>query len=305
MELSFIEAEKMGLKVEDLFLISFSKIDYYVTFLQKKYDSKGVNHLKDYLLCIVSKILDMWESLFLIYSNNKDYVSCCTLFRSIADNIAIIYLIYLNKNKEEMYFRHYLFILDGVCTRLKALSDYKQIRYNGAIKEEEFIMLKNQCNTIYKSDLEVKNYIEKILSSSPINKHTEPINKIIANKNWKYKNLISLTDNQMKWNELYNLYDDSRVPKIIEFMSSFVHGLSISNIEQVKDNGLFQPLFEISLFMLKKVFNAINIIFCVDIDQLDLDRKYHVANFSAIWDMTSDNYHKSLLDRVSNILNKN
>lgn len=75
MRLSNPEAEKMGWSYEDVYLYAFSELDYITTELQKRHNNDGINDISSYLLRFVKKMLDTWESIFLIYSNNQDYVS--------------------------------------------------------------------------------------------------------------------------------------------------------------------------------------------------------------------------------------
>lgn len=83
MRISYPEAERMGWGYEDVYLFAFSKLDFLTMELQKLHNSDGVNDISSYVLRLVRKMLETWESIFLIYSHNQDYVSVCTLSRTI------------------------------------------------------------------------------------------------------------------------------------------------------------------------------------------------------------------------------
>ena len=189
MRISYPEAERMGWNYEDVYLFAFSELDYLTTELQKLYNNDGINDIPSYVLRLVKKMLETWESIFLIYSHNRDYVSACTLCRNIIDNLATIYHIYMNSNEDEKVFKHYLYVLDGILCRYKDYPDYNQIVNNGRIKEDEFIALVAQVRDTNKSDMIAKEFIIKELKRSPLYNNDKIVNQIIENANWKYKSL--------------------------------------------------------------------------------------------------------------------
>jgi hypothetical protein len=92
MKISYLEAEKRGWSYEDVYVVTFSELDYYVKELLKLYPIGTINKIPEYALQIFKKMLDMWESIHIVYSHNQDYVSICTLCRSILDNLVVIVL---------------------------------------------------------------------------------------------------------------------------------------------------------------------------------------------------------------------
>lgn len=55
MKISFPEVEKIEWSNEDNFIFAFSRLDYFTTELQKKYNSNNINDLLSYVLRIIKK----------------------------------------------------------------------------------------------------------------------------------------------------------------------------------------------------------------------------------------------------------
>lgn len=62
MRISYPEAERMGWNYEDVYLFAFSELDYLTTELQKLYNNDGINDIPSYVLRLVKKMLETWES---------------------------------------------------------------------------------------------------------------------------------------------------------------------------------------------------------------------------------------------------
>ena len=112
MRISYPEAERMGWNYEDVYLFAFSELDYLTTELQKLYNNDGINDIPSYVLRLVKKMLETWESIFLIYSHNRDYVSACTLCRNIIDNLATIYHVKMKRCSNIIYMFWMEFFVD-------------------------------------------------------------------------------------------------------------------------------------------------------------------------------------------------
>ena len=290
MKISFPEVEKIEWSNEDNFIFAFSRLDYFTTELQKKYNSNNINDLLSYVLRIIKKMLDTWESIFLIYSHNRDYVSACTLCRNIIDNLVIIYHIYMDSNEDEKLFKHYLYILDGILCRHKDYPDYKQLVNNGRISENEFAALIAQVKETDKSDMLAKEFIIQKLKINPLYQDNQVISDIINNGNWKYKSLnISYKKgkkNQYSWNVLYKkLNSNSSFSAYASYLSVFVHGLSISNIDC---DSLFESILGLSTINLNLTYSAIKEIYKEDIELYNIDFKQSETMKSFIYSTNSE-----------------
>ncbi len=235
-------------------------------------------------------MLDTWESIFLIYSHNRDYVSACTLCRNIIDNLVIIYHIYMDSNEDEKLFKHYLYILDGILCRHKDYPDYKQLVNNGRISENEFAALIAQVKETDKSDMLAKEFIIQKLKINPLYQDNQVISDIINNGNWKYKSLnISYKKgkkNQYSWNALYKkLNSNSSFSAYASYLSVFVHGLSISNIDC---DSLFESILGLSTINLNLTYSAIKEIYKEDIELYNIDFKQSETMKSFIYSTNSE-----------------
>lgn len=277
MRIFYPEAERMGWGYEDVYLFAFSKLDFLTMELQKLHNSDGVNDILSYVLRLVRKMLETWESIFLIYSHNQDYVSVCTLSRTIIDNLAIIYHIYMNSDEEERTFKHYLYVLDGILCRCKGSSDYIEMVNDGRFEEDEFIAFTAQVRDIDDSDVIAKNFIIQQLKSSSLYRNDKIVNGIIEYGNWRYKSLNpseTKGKNQLNWGSLYEKVDSNRnFSTYASYLSVFVHGLSISNFDLGKSDGLFEPILSLSIVNLDLASKAVEQIYGEDIDHYNIDFK--------------------------------
>lgn len=269
MNISYLEAEKRGWTYEDVFIVTFSELDYYVKELLKVYPNGAINNIPEYALQIFKKMLNMWESMHILYSHNHDYVTCCILCRSILDNIAIIYHIYLESDFTEMYLKHYLYILDGINARLKIMEE--ETIYDGSIKHDDYLALQKHRLEIKESDKIAQKFILKELTSLEIVNSS-----IIENANWRYKTLNpdSLKDNKISWKALYQKIDSRPFfKKLMNDLSVYVHGLSLSNIGYKKEDETFEPLFSLSIESMNATIKAFKLIYKEEINKLNLDFK--------------------------------
>lgn len=297
MKISFPEAEKMGWSYEEVYIFAFSELDYLTTELQKLHNSDGINDLLSYILRLIKKMLDTWRTIFLIYSDNYDYVSSCILCRNIVDNLATIYHIYMDSNEDEKWFKHYLYVLDGILCRYKDYPDCDQLVNNGRISENEFAALIAQVEETNKSDMLAKEFIIQQLKTNPLYQDNQVISDIINNGNWRYKSLnISYKKgekNQYSWNALYKkLNPNPYFSAYASYLSVFVHGLSISNINLDDYDGLFEPILSLSIINMNLTSTAIKKIYKEDIELYNIDFKQSETMKSFIYSTSSEYLQK-------------
>lgn len=238
-------------------------------------------------------MLDTWKTIFLIYSDNHDYVSSCILSRNIVDNLATIYHIYMNPNENEKLFKHYLYVLDGILCRHKDYPDYNKLVNNGRIPENEFAALIAQVKETNESDMLAKEFIIQQLKTNPLYQDNQVINDIINNSNWRYKSLnISYKrgeKNQYSWKALYKKLNPNPYFSVYaSYLSVFVHGLSISNINLDNCDGLFEPILSLSIINMNLTYTAIMKIYIKDIEQYNIDFKKSEAMKSFIYSISSE-----------------
>lgn len=303
MKLSYPEAERMGFDYEDVYLLAFSELDYVVSELQRVHNNDGINDIPSYILNFIKKMLETWESIFLIYSHNQDYVSVYTLCRTIVDNLATIYHIYMTPNKDEKEFRHYLYVLDGINNRLKYSKEPSEIINDGRITDAEFSALMAQIEDTLAADKAVRNFILTQLKNSPLYQNNEILNNIIQSANWRYESLTSFSKksgrkNQLSWNFLYSKIGSNSVfANFISYLSVFVHGLSISNIKLRKDAELFEPMLSLSIATLDMTLKAVKCIYKEDLEHYNIDIKNSPIGIALLQSVSTE-YLKGLADKI-------
>lgn len=183
----------------------------------------------------------------------------------------------MNSDEEERTFKHYLYVLDGILCRCKRSSYYIKKVNDGRLEEDEFIAFTAQIKDIDDSDIIAKNFIIQQLKSSSLYRNDKIINRIIEYGNWRYESLNPSEKkgkNQLNWGSLYEKVDSNRnFSTYASYLSVFVHGLSISNFDLGKSDGLFEPILSLSIINLDLASKAVEQIYGEDIDHYNIDFK--------------------------------
>lgn len=194
----------------------------------------------------------------------NDYNSCCTLARSIADSISALKLIYESNDPDEITFRHYLYILDGISQRLKLLP--KSIINNGRITDKECEQLKNQCDKARRNSEDVISYCTSaLLKHKYATKYPLFTKQAIQTKAWKYKN-FELTNRGnivgLSWKEMYAQLDsrESIISMYSNYFSQFVHGLSISCLPCINDEDNLDSIASVGVCLQGLVKKRIEVV---------------------------------------------
>lgn len=263
--------DELGLEQEDLFSFSFHELKYIISELSKYYNSNNVNDMDSYLVKFVSKMLNAWQSIYLIANNNKDLSSLFALTRMLVDNFAVINLIYQEpNNKEEQKIRYLLYLLDGVKTRNKNIINRETKFDPEYITKEDYEKLQLQCKKTITNDESAIDYILINLKNTLVHQ------TIIDNSDWKYKNVKekSHQNNRYKWCELYNMfYDKSTSIMINTYSSQFIHGLSISNMMYEENISDFSLIIGIGITLMSKTKELIQNYFSKEIGLYNIDFK--------------------------------
>lgn len=230
-------------------------LDYEVERLSYRYSSNAIDNIKGYIVTFLSRLTKSLHTLIYIIEERKDYVVANSIIRMLADNVATLQLIYGSNDINELFFRHYLYVLDGCKTRFNVLP--KSINKNEKITESEYNALKNQIEEARNNCKEAMDTIHNILKEHPYHKiHPEAFSRIEADKNWKYKELSTKEKkkNEYSWKDMYLLLDEKKsMASFFSYLSQYVHGLSISNI--IIDNNIesFEPIIGIGIFLTGKI----------------------------------------------------
>lgn len=242
--------DNVGMDSEALFLYAYSELDYYTDELIKLVpeDSFSLNYN---LLKTIRKMLDIWQSIFLINENNQDFTSILCLLRTIVDHYAFINLLFVETiDLNEREIRLLLYLLDGLRTRRKSLSKSSSKFDPKITSEGEFYLIANQCRSTLESDIiaekDIKVRIKK-LSNGAIN------NNLIKHSYWQFINITN--DTKFKWSELYDMLPINKdmADVFSNYLSQFIHGLGLSNIQYYNNQNCIGFTLSISTVILDKI----------------------------------------------------
>jgi hypothetical protein len=210
---------------------------------------------------IILKTVQNFNTLYNICCTGKDYSAGCTISRTIADNVAVLNLVYFPTDEEEREYRHYLYLLDGLRIRANLLAD--NATNNGHITDSVYEALCTQIKEAREDTNKVIAFCEDKLSKHRYaSTYTHFHNLVVKNAVWQFKEVgkIGKKDvSKYKWEELYERLDNR--PTIVsmysKFLSQFVHGLSVSNIvgQCVFEN--FEAIMAVAVTLQGQILNEL------------------------------------------------
>ena len=263
--ISIPEFDEAGLTYEECFRMILVFIKHEVFHLKNIHSSDCIDDLAAYPLQIASRVLKTAYTLHSIIERDKDYIVANAVVRIIADSIATLYLIY-QSDRDKIILRHYLYIMDGVCNRLKNLS--QRMEYDKRINEAEFRVLEEQVTESKRNYEGAYQHCILQMHSLPLydgNKYA--IDNLIKNCNWKFKTISSSSNNknQYNWKDMYKILNMNCDPGLFSFLGEFVHDLSTSNMVFETDRVFFEPIYGISIALLGRLNDFINAYYEMDI----------------------------------------
>ena len=238
--------------------------------------------IKSYPLKIIDKLTTMLTTLWKVINKDKDFYVANVVIRSIADNVALLFLIYNKDEGEIRILRHYLFLLDGIRSRLANLiipiknDDITEEEYQKLVKQQEdFKSMLNGCK---------KYIIECITSLNIYNTNKLGIDMLMKNKkgeeqyNWKFKTLnitpaqINTEKNTYNWKSMYS---EIKLPEkfFSSFLSDYVHGLSMSNITIASDKQNMGTLVYITKVLMERIELFIHKYYTIELEDIQKNTK--------------------------------
>lgn len=245
--------------------ITICLLEYKINQLCKQHTNNNIDDIDGFACQIAKKMVKSMRTLLAVCNRDKDYAVANSIIRMLADNMATFKLIYCQNEQNEKTYRHYLYILDGVSSRVKLLPE--TILNDGKITKDEYAQLSKQINDIRNSDLKAIEHCEQFLNSHRYaTEHPEFHAQTIKNKNWKYKTLSCTSNpnqNKYSWSEFYQLIDNRIDIQsfISSHLSQFVHGLSISNLSLCETEEDFYPIVSFGICIGGELLNELKILF--------------------------------------------
>jgi hypothetical protein len=117
--ISIPELRIRGISAEMSYHSLIMLLSHEIRHLCQKYPSESIADIKAYPLHICKRIIKQARTIDTVITVCKDYVSANALIRNLADSISILILIYKNSVNDELFLRHYLYIMDGLHQRLR------------------------------------------------------------------------------------------------------------------------------------------------------------------------------------------
>lgn len=236
-------------------------LDLILARLSQKYHSHNPDDIPSFTVTFARKLVRSFLTFYSV-SDMGDYVSTKALLRMLADNVAVFKLIYGCPDECEKEFRHYLYILDGVQSRLKALS--KPYKRNDRISEEDYETLIQRISMASRSDENAIAFCRKKLLEHPYSQaFKDTAGEIISKKNWKYKRIEGKgNSNKYSWPELYSaIHSSESASEYLSFLSQYVHGLCFSNLQNSDESESADLDLTIGFFLAGTLLNQVEDIF--------------------------------------------
>lgn len=197
-----------------------------------RYNNASVWDLNGYAAHFCYVRLKSFDTLLKVVIKHKDFISANCILRMLGDSVAVFHLIYMERDAHLRWLRHALYVIDGCERNMAALPE--DVIDGGPMPDDEFKIFKehNRYNRELRERLHYQ--AQMILDSSPLkNRDKEAYDKIVKDRNWKFKEFRTykkVGDNQYKWTELYERIDMCEGYDVLSFISQYAHGLSMSNL---------------------------------------------------------------------------
>ncbi len=248
------ELENYNGSYYDAYKAIYSLVAFEVEQLRSMFPEKAINNIDGYKVGILTKLMFASCSFMVIIEQTHDYSSAATILRSIADNLASYILVYHEKNADELLLRHYLFLYDGLNSRLNGRLAINPDTNTSIPKTEEDLLKKAIEDATINDNNTITICLNSIRSNNLYINYSTEIEFLIEQRNWKYISLDKYK-NSFKWEKMYPLINGKESSSVfLSYLSQYVHGLSSSNLFYDIDNAnTFNELIGIGITFLGKI----------------------------------------------------
>ena len=246
--------QEFSYSTHNRFLYSFNMYMNTVKTVCKLYDNYApVNWLKGYVAHFCYIRLKSFDTFFKVVVEHKDYVSACSLLRMLGDSVAVFRLVYMEPDTDLRILRHCLYVLDGCRKSLEVLPE-ENIN-EGALPDNELEDLNRQVKINREHRQRMISEVQEMLYKSLLKDKDEvAFNKIVEDCNWKFKEFKyyrKINTNQYKWRELYDMIGRCKHFDVFSFFSQYAHGLSMSNLNAIPSQRVFDGIIGEGLALLE------------------------------------------------------
>lgn len=220
------------------------------------YNNASVHDLRGYVAHFCYRRFKSFDTLLKIVLEHNDYISANCILRMLGDSVAVFHLIYMEEDKDMRWLRHALYIIDGCEQNIEVLSNEDMNR--GAMADEDLEVLNKGLRYNVELRQRLMGEAQQIIDASPLKmRDADAFNKIVKDRNWKFKefkNYKKTETNQYKWADLYKKIGRCDDVNVLSFLSQYIHGLSMSNIvmemnEENRDGVLTEAIALMNLLV--------------------------------------------------------
>lgn len=241
--------EQFGYSMVNRYLFSVNMYMNTVKRICKLYPNASVLSLKGYVAHFCYLRLKSYDTFLRVLVEHRDYVTANCIMRMLGDSVAVFHLVYMEPDLNHRILRHALYVLDGCEEGLKVLPE-NSIR-EGSLPEEERIRANKEIEFNREHRMRLMREAQELLEHSPLKqKDEEAFNRIVEDRNWKFKEFKEykkkdLRENQYKWRELYERIDYVEEFDLISYLSQYAHCLSMSNLViNLNEKNIDEPIGE-------------------------------------------------------------
>lgn len=224
--------QEFGYSIVHRYLYSFYILMNTVKRECSRYNNASVWDLNGYAAHFCYRRLKSFDTLTKVVLEHKDFISAGCILRMLGDSVAVFHLIYMEPDWELRWLRHALYVIDGCEENLKALpeDDFNK----GIMPDDEYKIFKEQNRHNRELRERLQYQAQRIIDRSSLkNRDKEAFDKIVNDRNWKFKEFKTYRRagaNQYKWTELYERIGMCEGYDVLSFISQYAHGLSMSNL---------------------------------------------------------------------------
>lgn len=241
--------EKFGYSMVNRYLFSLYMYMNTVKRICNLYKRASVKDLKGYVAHFCYLRLKSFDTFLKVLVEHRDYVTANCIMRMLGDSVAVFHLVYMEPNIDYRILRHCLYVIDGCEAGLKVLPE-NSIR-EGSLPEDERIRANKEILFNREHRMRLMSEAQELLDYSPLRQKDEKaFNRIVEDRNWKFKefkdyNKKKIKENQYQWRELYARIDYVDEYDLISYLSQYAHCLSMSNLViNLTEKNIDEPLGE-------------------------------------------------------------